>query len=136
VLYALVETGKKARNGTEMKNADSLMNEVTPLVFHLSQNYPNPFSEQTIIKYCVAYRTRVQITILNSAGDVIDTLVDEEKNPGTYEIDFCVSVGASGKVRDPASRKYQYRMEAGGYTCEKEMELLPNAKSLRKEHIP
>jgi len=107
-----------------MKNADSLMNEVTPLVFHLSQNYPNPFSEQTIIKYCVAYRTRVQITILNSAGDVIDTLVDEEKNPGTYEIDFCVSVGASGKVRNLAGGKYCYRMEAEDYLSEKEMELV------------
>jgi hypothetical protein len=119
-----------------MEDDNSLANEVIPLAFHLSQNYPNPFSEQTIIKYCVAYRTRVQITVFNSAGEVIDTLVDEEKSPGTYEIDFCVSVGASGKVRDPARRKYQYRMEAGGYSCEKEMELLQSTKSFRKENIP
>jgi len=46
-----------------MLNHNSLMDEATPLKFHLSQNYPNPFSEKTIIKYCVAYKTRVQITI-------------------------------------------------------------------------
>ena len=107
-----------------MKNADSLMNEVTPLTFHLGQNYPNPFSEQTKIKYCVAYRTRVQITVMNSAGEVIDTLVDEEKSPGTYEIDFCVSGGFSRKGRNLAGGNYCYRMEAEDYSSEKEMELL------------
>ncbi len=119
-----------------MSTDDLLINEAIPLAFHLSQNYPNPFSEQTTIKYCVAYRTRVQITVLNSAGEVIDTLVDEEKSPGTYEIDFRVSIGPSGKVRDPASRKYHYRMEAGGYSCEKDMESLQSIKSCRKEQIP
>jgi len=107
-----------------MEDDNSLANEVIPLAFHLSQNYPNPFSEQTIIKYCVAYRTRVQIAVMNSAGEVIDTLVDEEKSPGTYEIDFCVSGGFSREGRNLASGKYCYRMEAEDYLSEKEMELV------------
>jgi hypothetical protein len=107
-----------------MEDENSLANEVIPLGFQLSQNYPNPFREETRIKYCVAWKTRVQITVLNSAGEVIDTLVDEEKSPGTYEIDFCVSGGFSREVRNLASGKYCYRMEAEDYSSEKEMELL------------
>ena len=107
-----------------MEDDNSLANEVVPLAFRLSQNYPNPFRERTRITYCVAWKTRVQITVLSSAGEVIDTLVDEERSPGTYEIDFCVSVGASGKVRNLAGGKYCYRMEAEDYSSEKEMELL------------
>jgi 5-hydroxyisourate hydrolase-like protein (transthyretin family) len=107
-----------------MQKVDSMMNDATPLMFHLSQNYPDPFMEKTRITYCVAYRTRVQLTVLNSAGEVIDTLVDEEKNPGTYEIDFAARVSASGEERNLASGKYSYRLEAGDYFSEKEMELL------------
>jgi hypothetical protein len=45
------------------------MNELVPSEFFVSQNYPNPFKERTKIKYCVAYKTRVQITIYNSEGE-------------------------------------------------------------------
>jgi 5-hydroxyisourate hydrolase-like protein (transthyretin family) len=107
-----------------MQRADSMMNDATPLMFHLSQNYPDPFREKTRITYCVVYKTRIQLTVLNSAGEVIDTLVDEEKNAGTYEIDFAARVSASGEVRNMASGKYFYRFVAGDYYSEKEMEFL------------
>ena len=76
-----------------MLNNNSLMDEVTPLEFLLSQNYPNPFKEKTVIKYCVPYKTRVVITILNSKGKEIEKLVDEEKNPGTYKTEFIPASG-------------------------------------------
>ena len=107
-----------------MEDDNSLANEVIPLAFRLSQNYPNPFRERTRITYCVAWKTRVQITVLSSAGDVIDTLVDEEKSPGTYEIDFCVSGGFSREGRNLASGKYCYRMEAEDFKSTKELVLL------------
>ena len=37
--------------------------ELEPSEFSVGQNYPNPFKEKTVIKYCVAYKTRVQITV-------------------------------------------------------------------------
>ena len=107
-----------------MEDDNSLANEVIPLAFRLSQNYPNPFRERTRITYCVAWKTRVQITVLSAAGEVIDTLVNEERSPGTYEIDFCVSGGFSREGRNLASGKYCYRMEAEDYLSEKEMELV------------
>ena len=66
-----------------MQNNNSIMDEVTPLEFHLSQNYPNPFNEKTQFKYCVAYKTRVQITVYDYEGKEIEKMVDEEKSPGT-----------------------------------------------------
>jgi len=94
------------------------MNELIPSEFFLSQNYPNPFKEQTAIKYCVAYKTRVQITIYNIDGEVIEKLVDEEKSPGTYEVQFNVSKLHSGESRDLPDGYYFYRFTAGDYSSE------------------
>ena len=106
--------------GKTMQNNDSIMDEVTPLAFHLSQNYPNPFSEKTTIKYCVAYKTRVQIAVYNTVGEEIEKLVDEEKNPGTYEVVFQLAVSS----QQSASEDYFYRLEAGDYKSQKKMVLL------------
>jgi len=95
------------------------MNELVPSEFYLSQNYPNPFKEKTIIKYCVAYKTRVQITVYNSDGEEIEKLIDEEKKPGTYEIEF--NTVEAGNAPALASETYFYRLEAGDYSCEKKM---------------
>ena len=62
--------------------------EMIPLKFHLSQNYPNPFKEKTIIKYCVPYKTEITITVYNSNGMLIERLLKNEQDAGTYEIEF------------------------------------------------
>jgi hypothetical protein len=105
------------------------MNEFEPSEFYLSQNYPNPFKERTVIKYCVAVRARVILTVYDTEGKEIEKLVDEEQNPGTYEIEFTASHSReSGNL--PAGRQgpeevtYFYSLEAGDYKCEKIMQLL------------
>lgn len=103
------------------------MDEVTPLEFYLSQNYPNPFREKTVIKYCVAYKTKVQITVYDSEGKEIEKLVDEEKNPGTYEVEFQSAARLpDGQVgsRQLAIGTFFYRLEAGDYLSEKRMEII------------
>ena len=110
-----------------MQNNNSIMDEVTPMEFHLSQNYPNPFKEKTVIKYCVAYKTRVQITVYNSEGKEIEKIVDDEKNPGTYEVVFQSAAFLPARQvssRQSASKDYFYRLEAGSYSSEKKMILL------------
>jgi flagellar hook assembly protein FlgD len=62
--------------------------EMIPLKFQLSQNYPNPFKEKTRIKFCIPYKTEITITILNSKGNIIKKLLEEKKDAGTYEIEF------------------------------------------------
>lgn len=96
------------------------MNDYLPTEFNLGQNYPNPFSEKTTIKYCVAYRTRVRLTVYDSEGNIIEKLVDEEKLPGTYEIEFKSAVGS----QQSAIGEYSYRIEAGDYKSEKKMLLI------------
>ena len=111
-----------------MKNNNSLMDEVIPLEFYLSQNYPNPFKDRTTIKYCVAYKTRVQLTVYDSEDKVVEKLVDEEKNPGTYEAEFSVEthLPACRQGRDASlqSGTFFYRLVAGDYRSEKKMQII------------
>ena len=105
-----------------MQDEYSLKNHITPTHFYLSQNYPNPFKDRTSIKYCIGKPCRVKLTVYNEAGEEIKILVDEEKDPGTYEVEFnIVETHRDASVR---GRKYYYRLEAGDYKCEKEMELI------------
>jgi hypothetical protein len=99
---------------------NSFMNEFEPSEFYLSQNYPNPFRDKTTIKYCVACRTRVLLKVFNAEGKEIEKLVDEEQNPGTYEVVFQSAVGN----RQSESGSYYYRLIAGDYKSEKKMQLL------------
>jgi hypothetical protein len=99
-----------------MLNNNSLKEEVTPLEFYLSQNYPNPFKDKTIIKYCVAYKTKIQITVFNSEKKEISKLVDEDKKPGTYELIWDASNKPSGV--------YFYKIFADDFVQVKKMILL------------
>jgi len=105
-----------------MLNNNSLMDEVIPLEFFLSQNYPNPFKEKTLIKYCVAYKTRVQITVYDSDGNLIEKLVDEEKQAGTYEVKF--SICHFSESGNPEGIIYFYQLKAGSFIETKKMLLL------------
>jgi len=92
------------------------MNDLVPSEFYLSQNYPNPFSEKTTIKFCVAYKTNVKLEVFNSEGKMIKKLLDEEKEAGTYEVDFDASGLPEGI--------YIYQLQAGNFVSEKKMTLL------------
>ena len=100
----------------------SLLNNVfttdlEPSEFYLSPNYPNPFKERTTIKYCVAYKTKVILTVNDNEGKVVKKLVDEEKDPGTYEVEFHSLVG--GKELDAGA--YYCCLKAGNYKSENKM---------------
>ena len=101
---------------------NSLINEFEPSEFYLSQNYPNPFKERTVIKYCVAVRARVILTVYDAENKEIEKLVDEYQNPGTYEVEF--SAGHSHEIANPQEGTYFYRFEAGDYNNEKKMILI------------
>jgi len=95
------------------------MDNLLPTEFFLSQNYPNPFKDKTVIKYCVGYKTRVKLTVHNSEGMVLEKLVDEEKHPGAYEIKFNASADISGRLRNLPDGYYYYRLDAGEFFNDK-----------------
>ena len=99
------------------------MTEFLPSEFFLAQNYPNPFREKTVIKYCVAFKTRVMLRVYNSKGELIEKLVDEEKKPGAYEVEFNSTSCHSGESRNLESGTYILHLEAGKFISEKKMVL-------------
>jgi len=69
---------------------------IPPNEFLLSQNYPNPFNPITTFKYAVPQQSFVNISIYNLLGEKILTLINEEKQPGNYEVLFDGSNLSSG----------------------------------------
>ena len=100
---------------------NTVVDILTPSEFFLSQNSPNPFKEKTTIKYCLAYKTKVRLEVLNEEGQLIKVLMDEEKDAGTYEIE----ISAAGIGNSSACQLYKgvflYKMKAGDYVCERKM---------------
>jgi hypothetical protein len=88
----------------------------TPLEFSLEQNYPNPFNPNTKIKYSVPHSSNVTIKVFDILGNEIETLVNEEKPVGRYEINFNASSLPSGV--------YFYQLRAGNFVGTKKMILL------------
>ena len=70
--------------------------EKIPLALRLYQNYPNPFNPITRIRYEISKTTDVKLKIINILGEEIEVLVNEIKNPGSYEIEFNGSQLSSG----------------------------------------
>ena len=59
-----------------------------PTEFMLLQNYPNPFNPVTSIQYAVSSRQFVKLTVYDVLGNEIETLVNEERPAGSYEVEF------------------------------------------------
>lgn len=88
-------------------------NDLIPQKFELHQNYPNPFNPITKIEYAIPKPSYVRIEVYNVLGQRIRTLVNEEKQPGYYTVDFDASSLATGF--------YIYRLEANGFQDIKKM---------------
>uniref|UniRef100_A0A7C3UZG7 T9SS type A sorting domain-containing protein n=1 Tax=candidate division WOR-3 bacterium TaxID=2052148 RepID=A0A7C3UZG7_UNCW3 len=80
--------------------------------FALYQNYPNPFSFQTIIKYQIPRRTFVSLSIYNTAGRLVRRLVNEEQKPGTYIYRWD---GKDEEGKNVSAGIYFYRLRAKGF---------------------
>jgi len=59
-----------------------------PREFRLYQNYPNPFNHKSNIKYQIAKNSEVKLVIYDIRGCEVSTLVNEQLQPGTYEVEF------------------------------------------------
>jgi len=89
------------------------MEELVPSKFFLSQNFPNPFSDETKIKYCLPVKTKINLTVYNSDGVKVKELVNKIQDAGTYEAKFengSLSAGTyyyTIQANDPSSNSLQ-----------------------------
>ena len=92
-----------------------------PANFILSQNYPNPFNPSTNIQYAIGSKQFVQLKVYDVLGNEIATLVNEEKSPGTYEVQFNVAQDSRPAI---GSGIYFYQLIAGDFVQSKKMILI------------
>jgi subtilisin family serine protease len=88
----------------------------SPVSYFLRQNFPNPFNPSTLIRYGIPGHAHVKLMVYNQLGQLIEMLVDQELDAGTYEVEFNASHLPSGV--------YIYRLQAGGYGESKKLLLL------------
>jgi hypothetical protein len=105
--------------GISVNNITSVKNEVLtaiPANYSLRQNFPNPFNPSTTINYSLPHSGNVKLTVYNSIGSKVATLVNEYKTAGNYSVQFNGSNLASGI--------YLYRLESGSYSAVKKFIIL------------
>ena len=84
-----------------------------PKIFELHQNYPNPFNPTTIISYSIPVSTHVSVVIFDILGRKIHTLINEQKSPGNYSLNFNGSNLSSGV--------YLYKLQTKNFTNVKKL---------------
>jgi aminopeptidase N len=87
-----------------------------PKEYSLHQNYPNPFNPVTNIKYDIPNPGIVKITVYNTAGKEVSTLVNEFKQAGFHNVMFSSGYLSSGV--------YFYKIESGNFSQVKKMILI------------
>jgi hypothetical protein len=83
---------------------------------YLEQNFPNPFKDQTTIRYQIAGRRFVSLKLYSAAGREVASLVDKVQGPGMHQVVLNASAIESGV--------YYYQLLAGESSETKRLILL------------
>jgi hypothetical protein len=123
VAFALAADISVANLRTAFANARSKYNAIitsvndsklpVPYKFELAQNYPNPFNPSTTIKYSISSESHVILKIYDLLGREVATLLNEQKAPGIYSVNFIAGNLPSGV--------YLYKLTAGNNTDVKKL---------------
>ncbi|MFO7448376.1 MAG: T9SS type A sorting domain-containing protein [Ignavibacteriaceae bacterium] len=81
--------------------------------YKLNQNYPNPFNPSTQINFSVAEAGNVQLVVYDMLGNEVETLVNDFRSPGNYNVNFS-STGLSSGV-------YLYKLITNNFVETKKM---------------
>jgi len=111
---------------SESVEGSTSIETVSPTGFSLSQNYPNPFSPVTKIKYQVGIedlkanttnqKSLAKLVVYDLSGAEVATLVNENKAPGNYEVEWNASLLTPGV--------YFYSLQSGNFKDVKKLVLL------------
>jgi hypothetical protein len=92
--------------------------EATPARCTLSQNFPNPFTGESTIRYSLPERAHVRLSVYGIEGRLVGTLVDGIVEAGVHEVVFRGDDGGGAPL---PSGVYLYRLQAGDFTTVKRL---------------
>jgi len=110
-IYNYVRPVRDAQVTTEVNEE-----EENPTSFNLEQNYPNPFNPSTTINFSVEAHSNVSLKIFDILGKEISVLINEQKAPGIYSVNF--------DAQDLAGGVYFYQLKSGNKIQTKKMLLI------------
>lgn len=85
-----------------------------PSEFQLSQNYPNPFNPSTTIEFDIAKAGHVTLSVFNTLGQQVATLVDQEMEIGHHTAQWNTDATVTTGI-------YFYKMNTNGNVQIKKM---------------
>ena len=113
-------TGSSAGTGTDLDYATikysggnmdnwlqveaTILGQPLPQECRLEPNYPNPFNASTVLSYQLPVASNVTLRVYDTAGRLVETLVDGWRSAGVHELTFDASHLPSGM--------YVYRIQA------------------------
>lgn len=106
--YKVYEIGSGITDVDDEKNI--------PDKYKLLQNYPNPFNPSTKIQFTIPESGNVNLAVYNLLGEKVSEVLNQEMNPGKFEITFDGSNLSSGI--------YFYEIKTNGYRDVKKMNLI------------
>ncbi|MFA7123576.1 MAG: FG-GAP-like repeat-containing protein [Candidatus Delongbacteria bacterium] len=92
--------------GTEQTVIVTGIEDNIPLTTELYQNYPNPFNPATEIKFSLADDSKVNLSVYNTKGQLVRTLIDGKTEKGYHTVNF-LAEGLNSGV-------YFCRLDVGG----------------------
>jgi hypothetical protein len=92
-----------------------------PMQAALYNNYPNPFNPETTISFSLADQTPVKLSIYNTKGQLVRTLVNGSLPRGDHK---AVWDGKDLNGNTAGSGLYLYRLESGSYSKTLKMALV------------
>lgn len=134
-MYFLPNTVNSAEQARAIARAVEKPVDITPLVTGVArrpvlvspesylcvQNYPNPFNQQTVISFSLAAAEQVMVTIYDSQGRLIRTLVQATLAAGSHELRWD---GLDRQNRALASGVYFVQLTAGDQIARNKLLLL------------
>ncbi|MCK9212174.1 MAG: T9SS type A sorting domain-containing protein [Ignavibacteriaceae bacterium] len=110
-----------AQNKTiNVSSATDIKEKIPVASFALFQNYPNPFNPSTVINYQIPTNGFVTLKVYNILGNEVATIVNEQKNSGSYSVQFSAKDGDASL----ASGTYLYQLRVNDYVSNKKMIVL------------